>query len=133
MVRLTQDIIDLIFRPESFKVMSTVGEDGNPHTVVCGTLMVPDASTLAVGRVYLRNTGKNLERDPRAEFLVTYGKEAYSILCHYRGECEDEDIIKRINQGLNRMGLMTSTVWLFDVDSVYDEGLTPTSGMCIIP
>ena len=68
MAKLTPVLVDLIRRPDTNKVMSTISEDGMPHTIVCGTLTVPEEDVIAVGRVWLNRTGRNIQRDPRAEF-----------------------------------------------------------------
>ena len=132
MVQLPQYIIDLIRRPDSNKVMSTVSADGTAHTVVCGSLTVPDSDRIAVGRVWLRATGKNLERDSRAEFLVWSGKEAYSIVCDFVGSTRDVDDVAKMNAGLDKMGMFTGTLWLFEVRAVYYEGLGDNAGKKIL-
>lgn len=131
MATLPPDVIDLLRDPKSYKTMSTVGEDGSPHSVVCGTLLVPDEHTVAVGVIYLRTTGENLGRNPSAEFLVSRGKEAYSVSCKFRGPSDDGSLIAEMNLRLDRIGARVGTVWLFDVEGVRDEGLTYTSGMKI--
>lgn len=132
MVQLPPFIVDAIRRPDTNKVMSTVNEDGTPHTVVCGSLTVPEPDTIAVGRVWLRTTGKNLERDPRAEFLVWSGKSAYSIVCDFKGATKEADHVLKMNEGLDKMNMFTGTLWLFEVKSVYDEGLGEGAGRQIV-
>ncbi len=128
MAKLTPVMMDLIRRPDSIKVMSTVSEDGMPHTIVCGTLTVPEEDVIAVGRVWLSTTGKNIERDPRAEFFVWSGKNAYSILCEFIGESGDSADVEKMNAGLDKYGMGTCTVWKFRVTAVYDEGMMSDTG-----
>lgn len=132
MVKLMPVIIDLIRRPDSFKVMSTVNADGCPHTIVCGSLVVPNEETLAVGRVWAKTTGQNLARDRRAEFLVSEGKTAYSIVTELVDRSEDPEIVKKINIYLERMGMTTESVWLFTVKAVYDESISENTGKQVL-
>ena len=128
MAKLTPVLVDLIRRPDTNKVMSTISEDGMPHTIVCGTLTVPEEDVIAVGRVWLNRTGRNIQRDPRAEFFVWSGKYAYSILCEFIGNSADEKEVEKMNEGLDKIGLGTSTVWKFRVLAGYDEGISDTMG-----
>ena len=132
MVKLTPVIVDFIRRPDTVKVMATVNEDGFPHSIVCGSVLVPDEETIAIGRVWVRTTGHNLERDPRAEFLFFSGKTAYSVLCDLV-ECSSAGpMVEKINQYLSRMNMSTGSIWLFKVKAVFDEGISENTGTQII-
>lgn len=131
MVKIPPNVLDLLRRPDSNKTMSTVSENGLSHSVVCGSLMVPDDETIGVGRVWLRTTGKNLSRDPRAEFLVWSGKNAFSIECTLKGSIGDVDAIQSLRDKLGNMNMDVNRVWLFSVDAIYDQGISDTTGQKI--
>ncbi|MDD2626907.1 MAG: pyridoxamine 5'-phosphate oxidase family protein [Candidatus Methanomethylophilus sp.] len=112
--------------------MSTVNEDGCAHSIVLGSVLVPDQETIAIGRVWVKTTGKNLNRDPRAEFLFFSGKTAYSVVCDLVESSSEGPMIEQINQYLSRMRMSTASVWLFKVKAVFDEGISENTGSQII-
>ena len=128
MVNLPPQVLDLAKRPDSCKVLTTINEDGSPHSIVCGAFLVPDAHTVVVGQTWMNVSGANLERDPRAEIVVWIGAAAYTIQCRYVRKSDDEKYLKCMNEKLDRMNLKVTTVWFFEVDSVRDEGLGPNVG-----
>lgn len=132
MAKLTPVLIDLIRRPDTNKTMSTVSEDGTPHSIVCGSILVPDPETICVGKIWMRTTGDNLERDPRAEFLVWSGRYAYSIVCDLVPSADDDKSLAKLNEELERKGMRNADLLTFRVRAVYDEGLSDNSGERII-
>ncbi len=121
-------ITDLLKRPETHKVLSTSSPDGVPHTIVCGSIVVPSPSTLAVGEVYMYTTSQNLKANGRAEVLVWSGKTAYAIQVQVRCREESGPELDKMNQNLSKMNVSASAVWIFDVLSVTNEGMGAEAG-----
>lgn len=132
MAELIPIILDLIKRPETNKVMSTVSPEGNPHTIVCGSLLAPDPETIIVGEVYMYATIDNLRSCPKAEFLVWSGKNAYSIQTVAVARSESGPLFDRMNQNLDRMHMQAVAIWEFKVLSAYDESITDLAGTQVI-
>ena len=128
MVNLPPQVLDLVKRPDTCKVLTTINDDGSPHSIVCGAFLVPDTHTIVVGQTWMNITGANLERDPRAEIVVWIGAAAYTIQCRFVKRSEDEKYLKCMNEKLERMNLKVFAVWFFEVVSVRDEGRGPTVG-----
>ena len=127
MVKLTPRISDMIKRPETNKALATVSPEGAPHAVVCGSLLMSDDESIIVGEVYMYATCRNLEHDPRAEFLVWYGREAYSIQAVLTSRSTSGPALERMNRNLERMKMKAVAVLEFKVLSAYDEGISPDS------
>ena len=128
MVELLPSVIDMVRRPETSKIMATVDPDGTPHAIVCGSLMVPDPLTIAVGKVWMKRTEDNLLNGSKAEFLVWYGKTAYSIPCTARERIDAGPILDRFKEVLSAKNMVPDAVWVFDVQSVFDESATSRAG-----
>jgi len=131
MVSLPANVLDLAKRPDSCKILTTINEDGTPHSIVCGTLFVPDQETIGVGQVWLNTTGKNINRDPRAEVLLWQGAQAYSIQVTFRKCSQEPAFLDAMNEKLDRMNVKATSVWFFDIVSVTDEGFGPRVGQQI--
>jgi len=123
MVALPTQALEVAKHPDACKILATINEDGTPHSIVCGTLFIPDASTIGVGKVWLNTTCENVARDRRAEVLIWKGALAYSIQVKFREVTKDPAVIDSVNEKLEHMNLVVDSVLLFDVLSVTDEGM----------
>ncbi len=132
MVQMLPIVMDMLIRPETHKVMSTVSVDGQPHSIVCGSLIVIDPETIAVGEVNMYTTCKNLETNRKVEFLAWLGREAYGIQAEAVGRITEGPILEKMNQRLNKMNMVAYELWAFRVCSVYDEGVGDLAGTRII-
>ena len=132
MVTLPAQVLELAKRPDTVKIMTSINEDGTPHSIVCGTLFVPDAETIGVGQVWLGRTGRNILRDGRVEFLLWNGRSAYGIHCTFREKTEDAEILAAVNEKLDRMNIKAASVWFFDITSATDESFGPNLGTKIV-
>lgn len=132
MAELLPIIIDMLKRPDTHKVLSTSSADGIPHSIICGSLLVTDPSTIIVGQVYMQRTVSNLEVNPRAEFLVWRGAEAYSIQAVLRCHYGDGPNMEKMEQLLGKMNMVPVEVWEFEVLSAHDEGITEKAGSRVL-
>ena len=131
MVTLPPQVLELAKRPDTVKIMTSINEDGTPHSIVCGTLFVPDQETIGVGQVWLGRTGRNILRDPRVEFLLWGGRTAVGIHCRFREKTEDPAVVDAVNEKLDRMNIKAASVWFFDIVSATDESFGPNVGQKI--
>ena len=128
MTELLPIIIDLLKRPETHKVLSTVTPDGKPHSIICASLVVTDPSTIVVGEVYMFKTGVNLMNNRNVEFLVWSGANAYSIQATVKSRMEEGPEMEKMTKSLAKTNLVPVAVWEFKVDSAFDEGITAHAG-----
>lgn len=128
MVELPARIKDMLGRPETVKVLTTTGSDGQPHGIICGSIFVLDAETLAVGEVYLMRTKKNLSENPKAAIIATYGPEAYNIEVTATERVCEGPALDALNERLSKINLSARAFWKFRVEAVYDEGLVAHAG-----
>ncbi len=132
MAELIPLIMDMLNRPETHKVLSTVSPEGKPHSVICGSLIATDPSTIFVGQVYMHQTCINLTVNRDVEFLVWSGAQAYSIQATLSSICIDGPEMEKMEKLLGKMNMRPLSVLVFKVNSAYDEGITPKAGMKVI-
>ncbi|MDR1404006.1 MAG: pyridoxamine 5'-phosphate oxidase family protein [Candidatus Methanoplasma sp.] len=133
MVKIIPKVADMLIRPDTNKVMTTVSPEGEPHAIVCGSLLVSGEESIAVGKVYMYATCRNLRSNPVAEFLVWSGKDAYSVRAVLRSRIESGPLFDKMNHNLGKMKMKAVSVLEFDVLSIYDEGISPdTAGTQIL-
>lgn len=133
MVSLPEPVARMIKHPSTYKVLSTVSPTGEPHSIVCGSLMVADDNeTIIVGEVYMYRAAENLDRDPRAEFLVWKGKDAYSIKAVQTGRHTSGHIFERMEHALGKMNMTVVAVRTFRVEEVWDESAGHNAGKRVV-
>ncbi|MFA6805330.1 MAG: pyridoxamine 5'-phosphate oxidase family protein [Candidatus Methanomethylophilaceae archaeon] len=132
MAELIPLITDMLKRPETHKVLSTVTPDGKPHSIVCGSLIVKDPSTIMVGQVYLTRTCVNLANNRNVEFLVWRGPDAYSIQATFVSRQDSGPEMEKMTQLLAKMNMVPTAVLEFSVDSAYYEGITEKAGTQVL-
>lgn len=132
MVEMTEPVIRMIKHPDTYKVMATASADGRPHMIVCGSLMVTEPDTIVVGEVYMHRACENLMRDPRVEFMVWKGKDAYSIKAVATGREVSGPVFDRMSEMLDRMNMACVAVWTFEAQEVWDESASDTAGERVI-
>ncbi len=132
MVALPPQVLELAKHPDTCKILTTINEDGTPHSIVCGTLFVPDAETIGVGKVWLGTTSRNIALDRRAEVLLWKRAQAFSIQVRFREISEDPAVVGIINEKLEHMNMKVDSVLMFEPLSVTDEGMGPNVGTRIV-
>ncbi len=131
MTALPAKVKDFLNRPEPVKMLVTADAAGQPRGIVCGSIIVPDDETLAIGEVFMNTTRSNLESNPKAAVTVMFGAEAYNINVSVIGRSEEGDALNLINERLAKVNLRAKAVWTFRVESVFDEGINPNAGKLI--
>lgn len=132
MAELTEPVTRLIAHPGSSKVLSTVSPEGEPHSVVCGSLAVTDDGLLVMGEVFMHRAAEYLRTSPRVEFLVWKGRDAYSIKAIVKERCTSGPVFDRMTDALDRMGMTAVAVWTFEPLEVWDESASRTAGDRVI-
>jgi hypothetical protein len=128
MVDMPEPVIRMIKHPDTNKVMVTVGEDGFPHAIVCGSLRVVDNDTIVVGDALMRRTRENIDRCPDVEFLVWHRKDAYSIKAKFRVRLDTGPLYDSMVKDLERINLWPRSICLFDTLEIWDESASHTAG-----
>ena len=118
MVVIPANVADMIKRPGNVKVLSTCDANGQPHTIVCGSVFLLDEETLAVGEVLMKTTKKNLEENKKVCFLVTSAADAYIIDAVAKERIGSGPILDGLNEKLYKMNPKVHAVWLFTATGV---------------
>ena len=131
MVALPAKVKDFLSRPEPVKMLVTADTTGQPRGIVCGSIFILDDETLAIGEVFMNVTKGNLQSNPKAAVTVAFGGEAYNISVSVVERSTDEDLLNALNEKLSKVNLKARAVWKFNVEAVYDEGISPNAGKLI--
>ena len=122
----------MVRHPDTKKVMATVSSDGEPHMIVCGSLMVTEPDTIVVGEVFMHRTASYLAGNPETEFMVWQGRDAYSIKAVAKERLESGPVFDKMAQQLERMNMALSAVWTFEALEVWDESATGNAGTKVV-
>lgn len=132
MVEMPEPVIRMIKHPDTKKVMATVSPDGEPHMIVCGSLMVTEPDTIIVGEVFMYRTIENLRNNPNVEFMVWQGRDAYSIKAVAKSRLDTGPVFDKMSQMLEKMNMTAVAVWVFEATEVWDESVSKNAGTKVI-
>lgn len=127
-IEIPKNVLDLLSRPDSVKIVVTANKAGVPHAIVCGSVFSPDPKTLAVGEILMKVSSKNMKENPNVSILVTKGTDAFIVKTKVITRAADGEILGGLNKNLAKMNMKASAVWLFEALEVYDESAGPNAG-----
>ncbi|MCQ2071291.1 MAG: hypothetical protein MJZ68_09190 [archaeon] len=131
MVAIPQKVLDLIADPASVKAFTTVSADGQPHSIVAGTIIAPAPDMMAIGKVLMKTSEQNIAANNKGAFLITKGMESYEVVVTFKASVDSGELFDAMNKNLEAIHLHASAVFLFDVVAVRDESAGPTAGTVI--
>ena len=132
MADMPEPVYRMVVHPDTNKVLTTVSPEGEPHSIICGSLTAAASDTIAVAEVYMYRTAANLESNPAAEILVWKGREAYSIKVEAVERIESGPILEKMARDLEKMHMKVVAVWLFRVTGIWDEGIGNLTGSQVV-
>ncbi len=113
---------------ESVKVISTISDAGELHTIVAGSIMVVDDNTMAVAEVMMNTTSANLKANNKASLLAVKGSESYLVTGTVQKRNTDGSLFDDIAAKFAAMNMQIKAVWTFDVDKIYNQSAGPDAG-----
>jgi len=128
MVKMPDNVLAAFNDAAAVKVLTSVGDDGQPHSIVCGSIRAVDADTLIVGEILMRNTAKNLKNGGKAALLVVLGKTSFLVDVNTARRVREGPVLDGMNEVLKGMGLKAAAVWVFSPTAVFDQSASPAAG-----
>ena len=128
MVMIPDKVIEAFNDPKASKVLTSVGEDGQPHSIVCGSIRAVAPDMLIVGEILMRSTAANLGKNNKAALLVLLEKTSYVVNVKVKQRVTEGPMFDGMNQVLAGMGLKASAVWVFEPVAVFDQSAGPNAG-----
>lgn len=128
MANIPAEVLEKMNAQGTVKVLVTASDCGQPHAIVCGSIMAPSPDKMLVGEILMHKSAENMKANPKAAFLITAGKDAWEIDVKNPTRIAEGPQLEEMNKNLAGAGLKANALWLFDVDAVYDEGAGPNAG-----
>lgn len=118
----------LINNPQNVKLLVTASADGQPHAIVCGSIVAVAADKLVVGEVLMKKSSANLQANSKAAIGVVAGMEAYEVILANPVRITEGPALDQMNENLAAIKLHAGALWMFDVAEVYNESAGPAAG-----
>jgi len=128
MVDIPKNVLDMMGRPDSTKILVTADGSGLPHAIVCGSIIAVDSKTLAVGEILMKVSSKNLAANDNAAILAANGMESYIVKVKVSGRKTEGPLFDNMNAHLAKMNLKAKAVWTFSAESVFNQSAGPDAG-----
>lgn len=128
MADIPANVIEKMGAEGTVKTLVTASADGQPHAIVCGSIISPEPSKMIVGEILMHKSAKNLAENPKAAFMIAAGMEAWEIDVKNPVRIAEGPALDQMNAQLEAIHLHANALWMFDVDAVYDQGANPNAG-----
>jgi len=132
LANIPSSVIEFMNRPETVKTLVTASKFGQPHAIVCGSLVAPSPDTVIVGEILMKVSSGNMRSNPKVSILMVSGTEAYEIVGKVKERVDSGPMLDGMNQKLKAMNLQASAVWVFSVEEVYDQGASSKAGTKLV-
>jgi len=132
MVDLPAPVARIILRPDSHKILSCVSPDGKPHSIVTATLTLDGPNRIVVGEVWMYRATPYIENNPNVEFLVWYGRDAYSIKAVAKERITSGPTFDKMSKSLDKYNMAVVAIWEFEVQEVWDESASSNCGTQVV-
>lgn len=127
-MKIPEQAIKLLNDPKASKVLTTVGSDGIPHSIVIGSVMAPDENTICAAEILMKKTAKNLADNKNIAVLVVKGVESYLVNAEVIGRQTDGALFNNIAEDIKKMGMTAAAVWTFNPVAIFDQSAGPNAG-----
>ncbi|MDR3282950.1 MAG: pyridoxamine 5'-phosphate oxidase family protein [Candidatus Methanoplasma sp.] len=127
-VNIPDNVLNLIKKEGTTKVLVTSSKAGKPHAIVAGTIGSTKPDELIIGEVLFKVSGKNLKENPSASFLFANGLEAYEVEVQFKERVDKGAVLDGVNEALKAIKLHAAAIWTFEAKAVYDQGASPNAG-----
>ena len=127
-VSIPKNVVEFMAKPATVKALVSVCDCGKPHAIVCGSIIVVDEKTMAVGEVLMKKTTANMKQNDNVALLGVNGLESYLVKAKVGTRITSGPLFDGMNAELAKVKLKASAVWTFDVQEVFDESAGPNAG-----
>ncbi len=123
-----ENVSKLFQDQESTKVVSTVSDAGEIHSIVAGSVFVVDDNTLAVAEVFMNTTSKNLSENSKVAILAAKGMESYLVTGTVQKRHTEGMFYDAVMERFAALKMPIKAIWTFNVEKIYDESAGPNGG-----
>ncbi len=128
MVAIPAEVLAKMNEQTTVKALVTADKSGQPHAIICGSIVSPQPDKMIVGEILMHKSAANLAENPKAAFLIGAGMEAWTIDVENPVRIAEGPVLEGMNANLAAIGLQAAAVWMFDVAAVYNQGASPAAG-----
>lgn len=125
---IPQNVLNLLNDQEATKILTSVGNDGKPHSIVVGSGMSPNGEIVCCGEVMMKKTSANLANNKSVAVLVVKGMESYLVEAEVIEKQTEGEMFESVKAELAKIGLPMSGLWLFKPTAIFNQGANAESG-----
>lgn len=127
-MKMPEKVMHLLNDKEAQKILTTVSNEGIPHSIVAGSIMAMDADTICVAEIFMKKTNENISENKNIAVLTVKGKESYLINATAEERLTKGDLFNNVSEQLKKIGLPVKALWRFKPLAVFDQGAGPNAG-----
>ncbi|WKY43276.1 pyridoxamine 5'-phosphate oxidase family protein [Eubacteriaceae bacterium ES2] len=125
---IPQNVLNLLNDQAATKVLTSVGKDGMPHSIVVGSGMSPNGEVVCCGEVLMKKSSANLAENKNVAVLVVKDMESYLIEAEVIEKQTEGEMFEGVKAELAKVGLPMSGLWIFKPTAIFNQSANPESG-----
>lgn len=132
MVTIPKEVLDVMNKKGTTKVLVTANAAGQPHAIVCGSIGVIGDDVVTVGEIFMKRSAEYMAENKKVAILVANGPEAYEMQATVLGREKKGEDYDNLSKALKESNLKAKALWTFKVGAVYNESAGPDGGKKLV-
>lgn len=128
MVAVPKEVIDLAAEPTTAKLLVTASAAGQPHAIVCGSIMITPDGKASVGEILMKRAKENLLANGKAALTIVGGPKSYELVLANGKRADSGEAFEALKAAMASKKLPCFAMWTFDVVEVWNESAGPAAG-----
>ena len=131
-MKIAEKVLNLLRDEASIKIISTMSDDHQIHTIVAGSVMVIDEETLGVAQIFMNTTAANIEHNKDVAILVVKGLESYLISARAQDRLTDGAIYHNVASVMEKNHMQVQSVLTYQALEVFNQSASQDDGKKVI-
>lgn len=124
---IPKNVHQLLNDKEAIKVLTSVNEEGIPHSIVVGSTM-SNGELLCAAEVLMKKTTKNLAINENVAILVVKGAESYLVNGTVVEKQTEGEMFESVKTQMAEKGMPVSGLWIFKPTTIFNQSAGPEAG-----
>lgn len=124
---IPNNVHELLNDKEASRVLTTVGADGQPHSIVVGSIM-SNGEMLCAAEILMNKTSENLEVNKKVAVLTVKGMESYLVEAISVERQTEGELYDTVKVEIEKMGMSIRGLWIFKPTAIYNQSASPEAG-----
>lgn len=126
-MKMTKEMMLLLNDTEAVRILTTVSENGIPHSIAVNTAMAPESNLISIADIRMKTTAQNLKKNTMVSILTVKEYKSHLVKALVKDFQTEGILFDAIKDEAKKKGLPCRGLWLFEPVEVIDQSLEMTN------